>query len=115
MASEVLFGASPAWQDFSCILLPAAASGAESPTTAASTMAAAAAELPQCAALLLELLSDERLCGLPTHVEAAEAAAAGVAPVGGQLDRRSSSGGPDTAAQQWPPQAGALPAAFPAA
>jgi len=114
VASEILFGASPAWQDSSCILLPAAASVTESPTMASSTMAAAAAELPQCAALLLEVLSDEQLCGLPTHVEAA-AAAAGAAPVGGQLDRRSSSAGPDTAAQQWTPQAGALPAACPAA
>jgi hypothetical protein len=110
VATEVLYGASPAWRDTSCLLGPATSSNVGpgssrgAVATASSSVApdrgagslfqqpvmapadggnasshsavvATSAELSRCAELLLELLSDERLAGLPTHAEAAAAVA----------------------------------------
>lgn len=65
--------------------------------------AAATAEVARCTELLLELLSDERLAGLPTHAEAAAAAAAsrhtGPRPASGLAG-----GSVELAAHQWTPQ-----------
>ncbi len=89
VAVELLFGASPAWQDASCFLLPAEGRGTRAASAANGSAAispglhagagapAAQAQLLRCAESLLETLADERLAGLPTHAEAAAAAGGG--------------------------------------
>lgn len=138
VATEVLYGASPACRDTSCLLTPerndttAAASGTSAAVPADGAHSsnqgrvntadggggggfgggsacdgggsdfAATAELSRCAGLLLEALADERLAGLPTHVDAA-AAVRGFA-----AGSRSSGGGSELAAHRWTPQVNVL-------
>ena len=137
VAIEVLHGASPAWQDTSCLLGPApdikavsapsgAAAMASSPAAleggtckslrqpgaaaanggariGPSTGAAATAEVARCTELLLELLSGERLAGLPTHAEAAATAAAANSTSRWRADG-SAGGTMELAAHRWTSQ-----------
>ena len=64
---------------------------------------AATAEVARCTELLLELLSDERLAGLPTHAEAAAAAAASRSRGPRRADG-SAGGNTELAAHHWTPQ-----------
>jgi hypothetical protein len=64
---------------------------------------AATAEVARCTELLLELLSDERLAGLPTHAEAAAAAAASRSSGPRRADGLAGSS-KQLAAHHWTPQ-----------
>jgi hypothetical protein len=65
------------------------------------------AEVARCTELLLELLSDGRLAGLPTHAEAAAAGAASQ-PTGHWRADGSAGGTLELAAHRWSPQVGNL-------
>ena len=81
---------------------PGAAAANGGARIGASTGAAATAEVARCTELLLELLSEERLAGLPTHAEAA-AAAASQSP-GRRQANGSAGSNMELAAHRWSPQ-----------